>query len=227
MLGLSALATGLVLADRGWGRAGCVPWSERSGGLRGGEVAEGRIRVRAYHTGASPSCTRRTWTVLPSGRARRVLRGLPPAEGAAGPVWSPSGELLTFQQGVARDHRGRRPGVAAIAAAHQRRRRSHLVARRTASGVTGSICSAATGLFGWSRRNGLRRVIAREARGRRGRPRAGSRSSTTTTRAADPSGLKDGTYAIRPDGSRLQRLFGRYWAPANSRLVARWEQSNT
>ena len=37
-------------------------------------------------------------TVLPSGRGRRVLRAFP-VEGAVGPVWSPSGKVLTFQQG--------------------------------------------------------------------------------------------------------------------------------
>ena len=38
-------------------------------------------------------------TVLPSGRGRRVLRAFPVEQGAVGPVWSPSGKLLTFQEG--------------------------------------------------------------------------------------------------------------------------------
>ena len=38
-------------------------------------------------------------TVLPGGRGRRLLRALPVEQGAGPPVWSPSGKLLTFQQG--------------------------------------------------------------------------------------------------------------------------------
>ena len=40
-------------------------------------------------------------TVLPSGRGRRVLRAFPVEQGVgeSGPVWSPSGRSLTFQQG--------------------------------------------------------------------------------------------------------------------------------
>src|SRR5215208_4071229 len=39
-------------------------------------------------------------TVLPSGRGRRVLRSFPVEQGVgeSGPVWSPSGRLLTLQQ---------------------------------------------------------------------------------------------------------------------------------
>jgi TolB protein len=58
---------------------------------------------------------------------------------------------------------------------------------------------------------GLRRVIAQEARW----PAWSTTGRIAFVNYDDQSrgtvGLKDGTYAIRPDGSRLQRLFGRYW----------------
>ena len=52
------------------------------------------------------------------------------------------------------DHPGRRPGVAAIAAAHQRRSRSHLVARRAASGVQREQPLLQLALLGAPRRDG-------------------------------------------------------------------------
>ena len=76
-------------------------------------------------------------TVLPSGRGRRVLRAFRRGRASA----SPAG-LVAERQALdlptgepARDRSRRRQGVAATAAAHQRRRRPHLVARRPAARV--------------------------------------------------------------------------------------------
>jgi Tol biopolymer transport system component len=153
-------------------------------------------------------------TVLPSGRGRRVLRAFPVEQGVgeSGPVWSPGGKSLTFQQGsrlaiIRADGTGLRqlpqltngdgdptwsPGG----------RRLAFVGRTLCCNWLYTV-----------RRDGtaLRRVIGQEVRW--------PAWSTTGTiafvnyndRSGGPVGLEDGTYTIRPDGSRLRRLFGRAW----------------
>lgn len=153
-------------------------------------------------------------TVLPSGRGRRVLRTFSAGEGVgeSGPVWSPSGRLLTFQQGsrlsiVEADGTGLRhlpqltSGDAEPSWSPDGRRLA-FVGRSLCCNWLYSVRTDGTA---------LRRVIAQEARW--------PTWSTTGTiafvnyddRGGSSVGLKDGTYTIRPDGSQLRRVFGRYW----------------
>ena len=153
-------------------------------------------------------------TVLPSGRGRRVLGAFRVGQGVgeSGPVWSPSGRSLTFQQGSQ---------LAIIRADGTGLRQLPQLTNgdgdptwspdgRRLAFVGRTLCC------NWLytvRRNGtaLRRVIAQEARW--------PVWSTTGTIAfvnyndqgGTAVGLKDGTYTIRPDGSRLRRVFSRYW----------------
>jgi Tol biopolymer transport system component len=158
-------------------------------------------------------------TVLPSGRGRRVLRAFPVEEGVgeSGPVWSPSGGALTFQQGsrlaiIRADGTGLRRLPQLTNGDGEPTwspdgRRLAFVGRRLCCNWLYTV-----------RRNGtaLRRVTAQEVRW--------PAWSTTGTIAF---GLTDGTYTIRPDGSRLRRLFGRYretgqqpdWSPDGSRIA--------
>ena len=153
-------------------------------------------------------------TVLPSGRGRRVLRMLPVGQelDESGPVWSPSGRLLTFGLGgqlaiVRADGTGLRQlppltnGEGAPTWSPEGRRLA-FVGRTLCCNWLYSV-----------RRNGtaLHRVIAQEARS--------PVWSTTGTIAfvnyndqgGTAVGLKDGTYTIGADGSRLRRVFSRYW----------------
>jgi TolB protein len=153
-------------------------------------------------------------TVLPSGRGPHVLRAFPVEQGVgeSGPVWSPSGRSLTFEQ-------GRRLAIIRADGTGLRRlpqltdgdgeptwspdgRRLAFVGRRLCCSWLYTV-----------RRDGtaLRRVTAQEVRW----PAWSTTGTIAFVNYNDQSGrsvgLKDGTYAIRPDGSRLRRLFGRYW----------------
>lgn len=151
-------------------------------------------------------------TVLPSGRARRVLRAFPVAQGAAGPVWSPSGRLLTFQQGsrlatIRADGQGLRLLPQLTSGEGQPTWSPD--GRRLAFTGSSLCCNW---LYSVRRDGtGLRRVIAQEARWPAWSTTGRIAFVNYDDQSRGPVGLKDGTYAIRPDGSRLQRLFGRYW----------------
>ena len=151
-------------------------------------------------------------TVLPSGRGRRVLREFPVEQGVgeSGPVWSPSGRSLTLEQGgriaiIRADGTGLRQLPQLTNGDGEPTwspdgRRLAFIGRRVCCNWLYTV-----------RRDGtaLRRVTAQEVRW--------PAWSTTGTiafvnyddRSGKAVGLKDGTYTIRPDGSRLRRLFGR------------------
>jgi TolB protein len=167
-------------------------------------------------------------TVLPSGRGRRVIRAFPLEQGAGPPVWSPSGELLTFQQES-------RLAVMRSDGTGLRRLRqltSGDEAPTWAPDGRRLAFTGGSGIHNWLytvRRDGtaLRRVIAQEAR-------APAWSATGTIAFVNFTGqrppysrLKAGLYTIRPDRSRLRRLFGRLggpgsrpdWSPGGSRIA--------
>jgi Tol biopolymer transport system component len=154
-------------------------------------------------------------TVLPSGRGRRVLRRFPVGQGVAGqsgPVWSPSGRLLAFQQ-ESRLAIIRRDGTGL-------RRLPQLTngdadptwspnGRRLAFAGRSLCCN-------WLytvRRDGtaVRRVIAQEARWPAWSTTGAIAFVNYNDQGRTPVGLKDGLYTIRPDGTRRRRLFGRFW----------------
>jgi Tol biopolymer transport system component len=153
-------------------------------------------------------------TVRASGRGRRVLRAFPAEQSVdeSGPVWSPSGRLLTFPQ------RGRLAIIRADGTGLRLLpqltdfdgeptwspdgRRLAFVGRSACCSWLYSVRTDGTA---------LRRVISQDARwptwsttGRIAFVNYDDQSSGTV-------GLEDGTYAINPDGSRVRRLFRRYW----------------
>jgi Tol biopolymer transport system component len=161
-------------------------------------------------------------TVLPSGRGRRVLRASPIEQG--GPVWSPSGKLLTFQQG-SQLAKMRADGTGL-------RRLPQLTSGESAPtwspngerlAFTGSrICC------NWlytvrTDGTGLRRVLAQEALVPAWSVTGTIAFVNNTGRRPEYSRLRAGLYTIRPDGSRLRRLFGRTgrpdWSPDGSRIA--------
>jgi Tol biopolymer transport system component len=153
-------------------------------------------------------------TVLPNGRGRRVLRAFPAGDNGqeSGPTWSPNGRLLTFEQGgqiatIRKDGTGLR----------RLPRLTNGEAQPTWSPDGRRLAFAGhTACCFWlytvrPNGTGLRRVIAQEARWP-----AWSATGTIAfvTFNNTPSDLKNGLYTIRPDGSRLRSLFGRYWGTA-------------
>jgi Tol biopolymer transport system component len=153
-------------------------------------------------------------TTLPSGRERRVVQAFPAGEGIAesGPVWSPSGRSLTFQLG----------GRLAIIGARGTGLRQLPQLTSGDADPTWSPDGRRLAFIGstlccnWLysvRHDGtaLRRILAQSVRW--------PAWSTTGTiafvnyddRGGMSVGLEDGTYTIRPDGSRPRRVFGRFW----------------
>lgn len=163
-------------------------------------------------------------TVLPSGRGRRVLRAFPVEQGAGSPVWSPSGRLLTFQEGS-------RLAIMRIDGSGLRR----LPQLTSGDGApTWSpdgrrlAFTGGSGIHNWLyrvRRDGtaLRRVIAQEALSPAWSATGTIAFVNNTGRRPPYSRLKVGLYTIRPDGAGLRRLFGGAgrpdWSPDGSRIA--------
>jgi Tol biopolymer transport system component len=160
-------------------------------------------------------------TVLPSGRGRRVLRAWP---GAGGPVWSPSGKLLTFQQGsrlAIMRHDGtvlrRLPQLTSGDGAPTWSPHGGRLAFTGSSICCNWLYTVRTD------GTGLRRVIAQEALMPAWSVTGTIAFVNNTGRRPEYSRLKAGLYTIRPDGSRRRRLLGRTgkpdWSPDGSRIA--------
>lgn len=154
-------------------------------------------------------------TVLPNGRGRRVLRAFPverAVDSEAGPVWAPSGNALTFQQGnrlaiIRRDGTGYRrlpqlTGGEGYPTWSPDGRRLAFSGRSFCCNWLFTVRPDGTG---------LRRVIAQDARWPAWSVTRKLAFVNYNDRAGASVGIKDGLYTIRPDGSHVQRLFGRYW----------------
>ena len=131
------------------------------------------------------------------------------SEGAVGPVWSPSGKLLTFQQG-SQLATMRSDGTAL-------RRLPQLTSGDgvpTWSPKGGRLAFTGSSICcNWlytvrTDGTGLRRVIAQEALMPAWSVTGTIAFVNNTGRRPEYSRLKAGLYTIRPDGSRLRRLLG-------------------
>jgi Tol biopolymer transport system component len=154
-------------------------------------------------------------TVLPNGRERRVLHTFPAGEvsyfGAPGnaPAWSPSGRRLAFEEGgrlaiMRRD--GTSLGLLPQLTESDREPAWSPDGRRLAFIGTRPCLYCVWPYTVRSDGTGLRRVINRGA----GAPAWSTRGTLAFVNTTDR-----GLYSVRPDGSRLRRLFGRYWGWGN------------
>jgi Tol biopolymer transport system component len=150
-------------------------------------------------------------TVLPSGRDRRVLHTIPLGEGSyygeGGNelAWSPGGKRLAFDQGgrlaiLHQDGTGLRQLPQLTESDREPAwspdgRRLAFIGMRPCPYCIWPFTVRSDG-------TGLRRVINRGA---------GSPAWSTTGTLAFLNTTDRGLYSVRPDGSRLRRLFGRYW----------------
>jgi Tol biopolymer transport system component len=150
-------------------------------------------------------------TVLPSGRARRVLHTLPAEDyyNPGKPAWSPGGRVLALAEGgrlaiMRHDGTGLRrlPQLTdsdTEPAWSPDGRRLAFVGTRSCLYCTWPFTVRSDG-------TGLRRVTIRGA---------GSPAWSNTGTLAFLNTTDRGLYSVRPDGSRLRRLFGRYWGWGN------------
>jgi Tol biopolymer transport system component len=155
-------------------------------------------------------------TVRPSGGGRTVVRAFAAEQGIgeSGPAWSPSGRLLTFPLGsrlavMRSDGTGLRrlpqlTGGDAEPTWSPDGRRLAFSGRNPGRNWLYTV-----------RRDGtaLRRVMAQEARWPAWSTLGTIAFVNYDDRARRSVGLADGTYGVRPDGSRLRRLFRRSWGP--------------
>jgi len=154
-------------------------------------------------------------TVLPSGRGRRVLHTFPAGEGSyygepsPAPAWSPSGRRLAFVEGgrlaIMLDDGTPLRQLPQLTESDREPAWSPDGRRLAFIGTRPCLYC----IFPYTVRSdgtGLRRVINRGA---------GSPAWSTTGTLAFVNSTDRGLYSVRPDGSRLRRLFGRYWAWGN------------
>jgi Tol biopolymer transport system component len=150
-------------------------------------------------------------TVLPSGRARRVMHAFAAEDyySPGEPAWSPGGRQLAFSEGgglaIMRDDGTglrRLPQLTdgdGQPAWSPDGRRLAFIGTRPCSYCTWPFTVRSDG-------SGLRRVTNRSA---------GSPAWSIAGTLAFLNSTDRGLYSIRPDGSRLRRLFGRYWGWGN------------
>src|SRR5688572_23533818 len=158
-------------------------------------------------------------TILPDGGGRRVLRAFEPSESVSsdnGPAWSPNGRLLVFQQGARLatiPHDGTRLRQLPLLTINDREPTWSPDGRRIAF-VGERLCPYCTFLYSVRRDgSGLRRLMRHAARWP-----AWSVTDTLVFVNYDDQprmqiGLDDALYTTRPGGSRLRRVFSRYWGP--------------
>jgi Tol biopolymer transport system component len=159
-------------------------------------------------------------TVRPSGRGRRVLHTLTAwLARYSGPTWSPSGSLLAFEwQGRLEIIRRDGTGLRRLPQLTERDSEPAWSPDGRRLAFVGSRHCDYCYWIHTVRLDGtaLRSVIAQGAL---------SPAWSVTGRIAfvhfydqfaKPVSVKNGLYTISPDGSRLRRLFGRYWGPGHA-----------
>jgi Tol biopolymer transport system component len=163
-------------------------------------------------------------TVLPSGRERRVLRSSPAGEWPVAPSWSPSGRALAFEQGerlgiVRSNGTGWRLLPKLTSGEHSPAWSPN--GRRL--GFTGS--SVCCNWLYTVRTDGrdLRRVIAQEALAPAWSVLGTIAFVNVTGVRPEYSRLEAGLYTVRPDRSRLRRVFrdgaDPDWSPDGRRIA--------
>lgn len=159
-------------------------------------------------------------TVRPSGRGRRVLHSL--SAGLAresGPTWSPSGRLLAFE-GQGRLAIIRRDGTG-LRRLPQLTERDSEPAWSPDGRRLAFVGSRSCDYCYWVhtvRLDGtaLRPVVAQGALSPAWSATGRIAFVHYYDRYAKPDSLKNGLHTVNPDGSRLRRLFGRYWGPGHA-----------
>ena len=156
-------------------------------------------------------------TVLPSGRARRVLRSFPVELSASAPQWSPDGRLLAFQQvSTLSTMRADGTGLRQLPRLTSGEATPTWSPNGARLAFTGSAICCNWLYTARPNGTGLRRVLAREAL-------TPAWSVNGTIAFTSSRGL----YTVRADGSRLRLLLGRRtgkpdWSPDGSRIAFSW-----
>jgi Tol biopolymer transport system component len=213
----AAAAVGLALTAGADGARAAFPGAN-------GRIAFGVVEVRGADPclGVPHGCepefvSSRIETVLPDGRDRRVLRLFVPPEGISidsAPAWSPNGRLLAFEQGgrlatIRADGTGMRqlPPLTT----------SELEPTWSPDGrrlafIGEGMCLYCSPLYS-VRRNGtgLRRLMPYSARWLTWSATGTVAFTNYNDQYLSTTGLLDGLYTARPDGSRLRRVFRRRW----------------
>jgi TolB protein len=158
-------------------------------------------------------------TVLPNGRGRRVLRAFAPPEGVGidpGPTWSPDGRWLALQQGT-RLAIIRRDGAGLLQFpefTNSDREATWSPDGRRLAFIGEGPCLYCSWLYSVRRDGtGLRLITRHGARWPAWSPIGRLAFVNADDQYQMQVDLDDGLYTVRPDGSRLRRVFSRYWGP--------------
>jgi Tol biopolymer transport system component len=158
-------------------------------------------------------------TVLPNGHGRRVLRAFDPPDGAAtdsAPRWSPNGRLLAFMDSgrlatIRGDGTRFRPLPPLTLGDREPTWSPN--GRRLAF-VGDQMCAYCTQLYSVRRDGtGLHRLMPYGARWPSWSVTGRLAFTNWDDQAGKQIGLADALYTARPDGSRLRRVFRRFWGP--------------